>query len=170
MDRCGRERKSHARPFQSHAFRDECSRHVLAPMIQSRALTRLWRTLYGDIDGDELPRIMWLSALLCCIIGGFWLLDSLKDTVLATTVGLEFQPRAKLASVVVTLFVVAASGRRRLFFSRLPRSDRGGSGSIISLRPVCSSRRRTKISLDGARLRARPLRRRPKGTTTSSAA
>ena len=49
-----------------------------------------------------------ISALLCCIIGGFWLLDSLKDTVLATTVGLEWQPKAKLASVAVTLFVVAA--------------------------------------------------------------
>ena len=81
---------------------------MLAPMIQSRALTRLWRTLYGDIDGDELPRIMWLSALLCCIIGGFWLLDSLKDTVLATTVGLEHQPKAKAIPVLVTLVVVAA--------------------------------------------------------------
>ena len=46
--------------------------------------------------------------MLCGIIGGFWLLDSLKDTVLATTVGLEWQPKAKLASVAVTLFVVAA--------------------------------------------------------------
>ena len=65
-------------------------------------------TLYGEMSYDEMPRIMWLSALLCCIIGGFWLLDSLKDTVLATTVGLEYQPRAKLLSVCVTLVVVSA--------------------------------------------------------------
>ena len=76
-------------------------------MVPKR-LQALFTTLYGDIALDELPRIMWLSALLCCIIGGFWLLDSLKDTVLATTVGLEHQPKAKAISVLVTLVVVAA--------------------------------------------------------------
>ena len=74
---------------------------------RSRKLAALIRTLYGDIREKELPRILFLSSLLCCIIGGFWLLDSLKDTVLATTVGLRYQPKAKLISVVVTLFVVS---------------------------------------------------------------
>ena len=74
---------------------------------RARKLQQLIRTLYGDIREKELPRILFLSALLCCIIGGFWLLDSLKDTVLATTVGLRYQPKAKLISVVVTLFVVS---------------------------------------------------------------
>jgi len=73
-----------------------------------RRLRQIISTLYGDISYEELPRVMWLSAMLCGIIGGFWLLDSLKDTVLATTVGLEWQPKAKVASVVVTLFLVAA--------------------------------------------------------------
>ena len=63
-------------------------------MVPKR-LQALFTTLYGHIALDELPRIMWLSALLCCIIGGFWLLDSLKDTVLATTVGLEHQPLSR---------------------------------------------------------------------------
>ena len=40
------------------------------------------------------------------IIGGFWLLDSLKDPIFATVVGIEYQPLAKLLSVVFTLFVV----------------------------------------------------------------
>jgi AAA family ATP:ADP antiporter len=74
---------------------------------RSRKLAAIIRTLYGDIREKELPRILFLSSLLCCIIGGFWLLDSLKDTVLATTVGLRYQPKAKLISVVVTLFVVS---------------------------------------------------------------
>ena len=74
---------------------------------RARKLQALIRTLYGDIREKELPRILFLSSLLCCIIGGFWLLDSLKDTVLATTVGLRYQPKAKLISVVVTLFVVS---------------------------------------------------------------
>ncbi|KAJ1451713.1 hypothetical protein M885DRAFT_529150 [Pelagophyceae sp. CCMP2097] len=65
------------------------------------------QTLYGDVSYDDLPRVAWLSATLCSIIASFWLLDSLKDTVLATTVGLEYQPKAKLISVCVTLFIVA---------------------------------------------------------------
>jgi AAA family ATP:ADP antiporter len=74
---------------------------------RARKLQELIKLLYGDIREKELPRILFLSSLLCCIIGGFWLLDSLKDTVLATTVGLRYQPKAKLISVVVTLFVVS---------------------------------------------------------------
>ena len=69
---------------------------------------RVIEVLYGKISVDELPRMIVLSTLLGTIISGFWLLDSLKDTVLATTVGLEHQPKAKALSVVVTLVVVAA--------------------------------------------------------------
>ena len=36
-------------------------------------------------------------------MAGFWLLDSLKDPVLAQTVGIEHQPEAKVLSVAVTL-------------------------------------------------------------------
>ena len=52
-----------------------------------------------------------LSLTLFSIIGGFWLLDSLKDTVLEGTVGLEYQPRAKLVSVAVTLLLVIQYNR-----------------------------------------------------------
>lgn len=52
-----------------------------------------------------------LSLTLFSIIGGFWLLDSLKDTVLEGTVGLEYQPRAKLLSVAVTLLLVIQYNR-----------------------------------------------------------
>lgn len=52
-----------------------------------------------------------LSLTLFAIIGGFWLLDSLKDTVLEGTVGLEYQPRAKLVSVAVTLLLVIQYNR-----------------------------------------------------------
>ena len=46
--------------------------------------------LYGQVpEGDLLPMISQLSAILFVIIGGFWLLDSLKDTVFASIVGLR---------------------------------------------------------------------------------
>lgn len=54
----------------------------------------LWQAafeqLYGQVpEGDLLPMISQLSAILFVIIGGFWLLDSLKDTVFASIVGLR---------------------------------------------------------------------------------
>jgi AAA family ATP:ADP antiporter len=63
--------------------------------------------LYGDnLPASVLPRVAWLSLTLAVIVGGFWLLDSLKDTVLERTIGMELQPRAKMVSVCVTLVAV----------------------------------------------------------------
>jgi hypothetical protein len=70
---------------------------------------RIVAYLYGDelrANEEHIPRVFWLSATLCCIIGSFWLLDSLKDTVFATLVGLEHQPAAKVISVFITLALV----------------------------------------------------------------
>ncbi|CAM9868150.1 unnamed protein product [Ascophyllum nodosum] len=72
---------------------------------------RVFRGLYGQLQTKDIPRVLWLSLTLFSIIGGFWLLDSLKDTVLEGTVGLEYQPRAKLLSVVVTLLLVIQYNR-----------------------------------------------------------
>lgn len=46
------------------------------------------------------------ALLLGIIIASFWLLDSLKDPILFGIVGMEYQPIAKLLSVIVTLIVV----------------------------------------------------------------
>lgn len=62
--------------------------------------------LYGNIQVRDFPRVAWLSCTLACIIGGFWLLDSLKDALLERTVGMARQPGAKLLSTAVTLFLV----------------------------------------------------------------
>jgi AAA family ATP:ADP antiporter len=54
----------------------------------------------------DLARVLFHAAILCFILCGFWLLDALKDPVLAAIVGIEYQPIAKLLSVLVTFFVV----------------------------------------------------------------
>jgi AAA family ATP:ADP antiporter len=53
----------------------------------------------------DLPRVLFHGVILAAIIAGFWLLDSLKDPILARTVGIEYQPYAKFASVFTTLLV-----------------------------------------------------------------
>lgn len=59
-----------------------------------------------NVSSSLLPRIFFHGLLLASIISGFWLLDSLKDPIIANTIGIEYQPIAKLLSVVTTLIVV----------------------------------------------------------------
>jgi hypothetical protein len=54
----------------------------------------------------QLPRVFFHGIILAMIIAGFWLLDSLKDPVIASTIGIEYQPLAKLLSVLTTLVIV----------------------------------------------------------------
>ena len=61
----------------------------------------------NDTDNQGISyRLMAHAILLTVIIASFWILDSLKDPVFAGTVGMEYQPAAKLWSVVTTLIVV----------------------------------------------------------------
>eukprot|EP01031_Cornospumella_fuschlensis_P034067 gene34067-41235_t len=59
-----------------------------------------------QVPRKQVPRVLFHGLILAFIIAGFWLIDSLKDPVLSTTVGIEYQPLAKLLSVVSTLLVV----------------------------------------------------------------
>lgn len=66
------------------------------------------RRLYGDaFPWDDFVRTLALSSTLFVMIGGYWLLRSLKDVVLTALCGVESIPRAKMLSVFVVLGVVA---------------------------------------------------------------
>jgi ATP/ADP translocase len=89
-------------PFIVKSDGDEEAPTALSNHLTTKKTSWPW----SSVDPAQLPRVMWLSIMLCSIIGSFWLLDSLKDTVFATLVGLEHQPVAKVLSVITTLFVV----------------------------------------------------------------
>jgi len=66
------------------------------------------RQIYGDsFPWDDFIRTMVLSSTLFVMIGGYWLLRSLKDAVLTALCGVESIPKAKMLSVFVVLGVVA---------------------------------------------------------------
>lgn len=66
------------------------------------------RRVYGDsFPWDDFVRTMVLSSTLFVMIGGYWLLRSLKDVVLTALCGVESIPKAKMLSVFVVLGVVA---------------------------------------------------------------
>jgi len=66
------------------------------------------RRVYGDsFPWHDFVRTMVLSSTLFVMIGGYWLLRSLKDAVLTALCGVESIPKAKMLSVFVVLGVVA---------------------------------------------------------------
>lgn len=82
---------------------------------------RFFEDLYHKLYGDSLPisefiRILSLAATLFFMIGGYWLLRSLKDPVLTALCGVTVIPKAKMLSVFVVLGVVS-------FYNRLLDTD-----------------------------------------------
>ncbi|MGK3746706.1 MAG: AAA family ATP:ADP antiporter [Bacillariaceae sp.] len=73
-----------------------------------RALHKLYRRLYGDkLPPSEMLRTLCLAMTLFFMIGGYWLLRSLKDSVLMALCGVQAIPKAKMLSVFVVLGVVS---------------------------------------------------------------
>lgn len=71
-------------------------------------LLNLHRRLYGDkLPPSETLRTLCLSSTLFFMIGGYWLLRSLKDPVLTALCGVSAIPKAKMLSVLVVLGVVS---------------------------------------------------------------
>lgn len=77
-------------------------------VIIRRTLQSLVSALYGDsLSVSELLRALTLSSTLFFMIGGYWLLRSLKDPVLAAICGVSTIPKAKMLSVFIVLGVVS---------------------------------------------------------------
>jgi len=88
-------------------------------MTKSGVLSKLQcilLSLHTKLYGSKLPpretlRTLCLSLTLFFMIGGYWLLRSLKDPVLTALCGVEAIPKAKMTSVVVVLVVVSVYNR-----------------------------------------------------------
>ncbi|KAG7362732.1 TLC ATP/ADP transporter [Nitzschia inconspicua] len=85
-----------------------------------RTLLRVYKRLYGDkMPPSEMLRTLSLATTLFFMIGGYWLLRSLKDTVLISLCGVQAIPKAKMLSVLVVLGVVTVYNR--LLDSSIPK-------------------------------------------------
>jgi ATP:ADP antiporter, AAA family len=73
-----------------------------------RSLLKLYYRVYGDkLPPEEMLRTLTLASTLFFMIGGYWSLRSLKDTVLISLCGYQAIPKAKMLSVFVVLGVVS---------------------------------------------------------------
>ena len=85
-----------------------------------RFFEKLYHKLYGDaLPPSEMIRTLMLASTLFFMIGGYWLLRSLKDPVLTALCGVSVIPKAKMLSVFVVLGVVSIYNR--LLDSDLPK-------------------------------------------------
>ncbi len=62
-------------------------------------LNKLLRTIWGDLSKDEFKKFGLLAVTFLLIIGAYWLLRPLKDGIFASTVGIKYQPTAKIISL-----------------------------------------------------------------------
>jgi ATP:ADP antiporter, AAA family len=77
-----------------------------------RASLKLYRRLYGEkLPPSEMLRVLTLASTLFFMIGGYWLMRSLKDPVLMALCGYRAIPKAKMLSVFVVLGVVSVYNR-----------------------------------------------------------
>ena len=49
----------------------------------------LTRRITGNLEGDDLIRVTWLSLTLFFTVGGYWLLRSLKDPIMSVIDGVN---------------------------------------------------------------------------------
>lgn len=67
---------------------------------------KIFQRLYGDLPYKERLRALWLAGTLFFIIGGYWLLRSLKDPIVSAILGVEYIPKCKMMSLVVVFVLV----------------------------------------------------------------
>lgn len=55
----------------------------------TRYFDSLRRKVTGDLDGNDLLKVLWLSSTLFFVVGGYWLLRSLKDPIISVIDGVS---------------------------------------------------------------------------------
>ena len=64
------------------------------------------KTLWGDLSNNELKKFSILSCIITIILGNYWMLRVLKNPIFNDLVGLEYQPQAKMLSILVVAFII----------------------------------------------------------------
>ncbi|MBM3886934.1 hypothetical protein FJ364_03290 [Candidatus Dependentiae bacterium] len=67
---------------------------------------RVIHLLWGDLRGAELKKFIMLATGFFFLIGPYWLLKTLKDSIFVNTVGPEHQPMVKILSLILSLPLV----------------------------------------------------------------
>lgn len=69
-------------------------------------LSRIARAWWGDFQEGELKKFGLLSVIFGLVIGVYWFLRPLKDSIFSAVVGADYIPRAKMLSLVIVFPLV----------------------------------------------------------------
>ncbi len=64
------------------------------------------RVIWGDLTAQEIKKFGILASIFFLVMGVYWMLKTMKDPIFDLHVGFGYQPRAKMASVVVVALVL----------------------------------------------------------------
>src|SRR6516164_4706512 len=87
-------------------------------------LTKIAQWWWGDFQEGELKKFGLLSVIFGLIIGVYWFLRPLKDSVFSNVVGADYIPKAKILSLIVVFPLVLIYSklvdmfpRQRMFYA-----------------------------------------------------
>ena len=84
-----------------------------------RTLKRIAQTVWGKFESkDEIIKFSLLGLIFGLIIGCYWTLRPIKDSIFAAMVGVDYQPMAKWLSLVMVSALVLVYGKLVDTFSR----------------------------------------------------
>src|SRR5580698_6948869 len=69
-------------------------------------LGKFVRAWWGDFSKEELEKFAFLSLIFGFVIGVYWLLRPVKDSVFMAVVGSDYIPKAKFLSLIVVFPLV----------------------------------------------------------------
>ena len=72
----------------------------------SQYVEEITKTFNDHLQNDDIIKVSWLSLTLFFIVGGYWLLRSLKDPIISTINGVHYIPQAKIVSLLVVFTLV----------------------------------------------------------------
>lgn len=73
---------------------------------EGSCMYRLACKIWGHIPPEEFEKVMWFAFILFTIISGYWLLRSLKDSIVIAINGREAIPKMKMTSLIVVFVLV----------------------------------------------------------------
>jgi len=79
---------------------------------------RVARFFWGELQGEELKKFLFLSAGAFCLVGSYWPVKPLKDSIFINMVGAKFLPDVKMYTVFVCIPLVLIYTKLVDYFSK----------------------------------------------------
>lgn len=83
-------------------------------MPHKKVISKLW----GNLHGDELKKFVYLALGAFCLIGSFWPLKPLKESIFVNMVGSHFMPDVKMLTVAAVFAFVLVYSKIVDYFSK----------------------------------------------------